>query len=321
MQEASTANHANSYRVGKVTAALLLASSVALAGYLLFPARPATEDTLPALPLPHNASLPDRQQPTQHVTSASLTGQAHTTRHQDRDAVCNPDAHARTLQHYRQLPAQQWRDLNQWQQERGLSQTRLRADQELMQEPSPYLQYDVASLQPLAATGDADAQYWLAVKYRASGAAMVATTHGNEEAQLVMAALLQQAASAGHVPAMLAISERYHAQAGNGRPAPIHASTDFPDLQIKARAWARVAAWRLGRLVDASSALPQPLESQAAQLAEQLINDLQQQRQQQGLPAFDNVVPDAVIGLLQAGSATSCQDLAEIGKMPQPPMD
>ncbi len=291
-------------------AGLLLASGLIVAGVLLFPARQAPDNSLPALTpeTTENAAL-DSSRDRNAAQQAAVTAQDQSLVAASgiaATASCNHDPSLRTLQHYRQLSAQDWRRLNQWQQERGLSQTRLRADNELMQEPSPYLHYDTGSLESIASSGDADAQYWLAMKYRDSGAAKVPSEHGSEDAQLVIAKLLQQAASAGHVQAMQTISQRYYEQL-----QATNAAADFPDLQIKARAWTRVAAWRLGQLADASSALPQALESQAAQLASQLIDELQQQRQQQGLPAFNNVVPDAVIGLLQAGSTEHCRRIAQ----------
>lgn len=294
-----------------VSSLLLLLAVLIVVGILLFPVRQEPSNSLPSL-------KPGVEQMTTTVAPESVpvhvakkNGVAAEPSWQTKQTstdVCDQDPGTRTLQQYRKFSAQDWRSLNQWQQERGLSQTRLRADQELMQEPSPYLQYDPGSLQSLANSGDADAQYWLAMKYRELAIAQVPSGNGNdtEDAQLVIARLLQQAAQAGHVQAMLAISQRYHEQLPTSQPEQA-----FPDLQIKARAWTHVAAWRLGQLADTGSALPVELEAQAAQLASQLISDMQQQRQQEGLPPFSNVVPDAVIGLLQAGSAEQCRHLTQ----------
>ncbi|MFZ5844284.1 MAG: hypothetical protein ACOY3E_15465 [Pseudomonadota bacterium] len=303
-------------RAHRFAIATLLAAALLVAGFWWFPAPPPPDGQRPAPSPMYSTRLDAGKRLPRTTTPATATADqlhAKTTTADRSTAPCDPDPDRRTLQRYRQLSAQEWRNLNQWQQERGLSQTRLRADHDLMQEPSPYLHYDVGSLQRLAAVGDADAQYWLATQYRDSGEQQIHAEHGSEDAQLVIARLLQQAAHAGHVPAMLAISQRYHEQLTASANAQ-----DFPDLQIKARAWLHVAAWRLGRLPDRSTALADEREAQAAQLATQLIEELQQQRQRQGLPAFSNVVPDAVIALLQAGHTGHCPRLAQDLSLPQP---
>ncbi len=298
-------------------AAPLLAIAVVTTGYVLlfWPDRPVdvtgSATAISAAPL---AEVSDNLQVAAAVSRSTDLTQAEFTQAdtaktaggKTKTARCDQDSTQISIQFYRKLAPTEWRRLNDWQRERGLSQTRLGANGELAQEPSPYLQYDTGTLRQLAINDDAEARYWLAMKYRESGQPIATLAGEPEDATLVITRLLSTAATLGHVQAMLAIGNGFYQQAVEASApgqSPIEA---YPDLLIKARAWQQVAAWRMGRLPDQEGALPADLEQQAGQLAGQLIADIEQSRNQQGLPVLDNVVPDSLIGLLQQISIQSC---------------
>lgn len=247
------------------------------------PAAPRAEPTITT------PTLYDRKPaapPTAATASTAFTASTPATR-------CRSPGTA-TSQTFRVLSPQAWRELNAWQRERGLAQTRQRADGELVQEPSPYLHYDNASLRLLADSGDADAMYWLAIHYQQPQEFAADHDRHRDDPALRIPQLLDRAALHGHVPAMLALGDYYYQQALADSPHQPPAQS-HPDLQIKARAWQQVADWRLGQRPRSDLALTEALETQAAQLARQLIADLQQRREQQGLPALDNSLPHAVL--------------------------
>jgi len=237
------------------------------------------------------------------VQRASAATEADTV---DEVRACGADSRERLPRHYQQLTPQDWRALNAWQSERGLSQTRLRTDGELTQEPSAYLAFDSATLRQLAETGDADAAFWLAMQYQQRTEPTVGAGEQREDREIVIPQLLDQAAVAGHVQAMLALGNRYYQQATAATPAGHYAAQTYPDLLIKSRAWQHVADWRMGRLPHKENALPSDLEQQSARLAQQQIIDIQQRRDQRGLRALDNVVPPAMIKVLMATEPTAC---------------
>ncbi len=212
----------------------------------------------------------------------------------------NPCEHVDPIALYQQLSNDEWRALNDWQQDLGLNQTRLLANGDITQELSPYAHMDDRVLHGLAHQHDANALYWLAIHLQQSNTKTARYDAQDEDKTIVVARLLQEAALLGHVPAIQALVQSLQQQI-----ATFGQREQFPDWAIRARAWQWLIAWRMQQLPEASEALSTDNEVQALNLTQQMIRDIEQRRQQLQLPPLNNQRPAVIARLSQ--SATDCE--------------
>ena len=196
---------------------------------------------------------------------------------------------------FRQLNASQWREINQWQSERGLPLTMMQADGSLRQH-TPYPNYDINSLQRMASSQNSEAKYWLAMRYQELNSPTVKLNDGSEmqeDRQLVIQRLLMESAYMGNVQAMLALSAHYYASSSNSRR-----ENEKRETQALHHAWAQVAQWRSGVWAEPKAETPE-LAALITQKKEELIQLIQTERARRGWMALDNQVPFALIELMQ----------------------
>ena len=204
---------------------------------------------------------------------------------------------------FRQLNASQWREINQWQSERGLPLTMMQADGSLRQH-TPYPNYDINSLQRMASTQNSEAKYWLAMRYQELNSPTVQLNDGSdlqEDRQLVIQQLLMESAYMGNVQAMLALSAHYYNRLSNSL-----SKHEKRDIQSLHQAWTQVAQWRSGVWTKPKSETPE-LAALITQKKEELIQLIQAERARRGWMALDNQVPFALIELMQKQHA-HCPD-------------
>lgn len=204
---------------------------------------------------------------------------------------------------FRQLNAAQWREIHQWQSERGLPLTLMQADGSLRQH-TPYPNYDINSLRRMASTQNSEAKYWLAMRYQELNFPTVKLNDGSEmpeDRQLVIQQLLMESAYMGNVQAMLALSAHYYTRLSNSL-----GEHEKRNTQALHHAWAHVAQWRSGVWAEPKSETPD-LAALITQKKEELIQLIRAERARRGWMVLDNQIPIALIELMQKQHA-NCPD-------------